>query len=94
MLQCSLFRGRHAIHVDLADILFFWPVIQVLSRLWAVWGIVLQAEAQTSTGSVDLLKLPNVTLSLSMSTLIFAWSVTEVLRYGFFAVKVPNSSSL
>jgi very-long-chain (3R)-3-hydroxyacyl-CoA dehydratase len=63
-------------------------VIQVLSRLWAVWGVVYQAPEATTLGSIKLLKVENQQLELSMYTLLFAWGVTEVLRYGFFAVKV------
>ncbi len=67
-------------------------VIQVLSRYWALWGIVEQAPVATSTGALTLLKAGPVTLQLNMITLLFCWSVTEVLRYGFYAVKVKIPS--
>jgi hypothetical protein len=65
-------------------------VIQVLSRYWALWGIVEVAPEATSTGALTLLKADPVTLQLNMITLLFCWSVTEVLRYGFYAVKVKT----
>lgn len=65
----------------------FTTFIQVLSRLWAVWGVVHQAPEASTVGSVKLFKIGNHQLELSMYTLLFAWGVTEVLRYGFFAVK-------
>jgi len=68
-------------------------VIQVLSRLWAVWGVVHQAPEATTVGSVKLFKVGDQQLELSMYTLLFAWGVTEVLRYGFFAVKVDHRCS-
>lgn len=66
---------------------FFTTFIQVLSRYWALWGIVEVAPEATSSGSLTLLKAGPVTLQLSMITLLFCWSVTEVLRYGFYAAK-------
>lgn len=32
-------------------------------------------------------------LSLSLATLLAAWSLTEVVRYGFFAIKVGGGES-
>lgn len=66
-------------------------VIQVLSRYWALWGIVAVAPEATSTGALTLFKAGPVTLQLNMITLLFCWSVTEVLRYGFYAAKVTLS---
>ena len=63
-------------------------VIQVFSRLWAVWGIIHQAPAATTEGSVKLIQADGFPLELNMYTLLTAWGVTEVLRYGFFAVRV------
>ena len=63
-------------------------VIQVFSRLWALWGIIHQAPAATTEGSVKLVQADDFPLELNMYTLLTAWGVTEVLRYGFFAVKV------
>ena len=63
-------------------------VIQVFSRLWALWGIIHQAPAATTEGSVKLIQADGFPLELNLYTLLTAWGVTEVLRYGFFAVKV------
>ena len=63
-------------------------VIQVLSRYWALWGIVEQAPEAIKTGSVKLLTVGDFTLQLNLLTLLFAWSTTEILRYGFYAAKV------
>ncbi len=59
------------------------------------------APEATSTGALTLLKAGPVTLQLNMITLLFCWSVTEVLRYGFYAAKVllmltaaPSSSGM
>ncbi len=71
-----------------------FAVIQVLSRYWALWGIVEVAPEATSTGALTLLKAGPVTLQLNMITLLFCWSVTEVLRYGFYAVKVETYPQL
>lgn len=48
----------------------------------------------TSSGSLTLLKAGPVTLQLNMITLLFCWSVTEVLRYGFYAAKVRPDLSV
>lgn len=63
----------------------------MLSRIWCLWGIVLLVPDATTRGSVPLLTLGSVKLELSFFTLLFAWGVTEVLRYAFFAVKVSAS---
>lgn len=65
----------------------FTSTIQVLSRLWTVWGLIFLAPETTSLGSVKLFKLGNAQFELSLYTLLFAWGVTEVLRYSYFAVK-------
>lgn len=62
--------------------------MQVFSRLWCLWGIIYQAPEATTLGSVKLLKVGGTQLELSLYTLLFAWGVTEVLRYGMFAIKV------
>ena len=47
-----------------------------------------QAPEATASGALTLFKTGNSAVQLNMYTLYFAWGVTEVLRYGFFAVKV------
>ncbi|GFR41267.1 hypothetical protein Agub_g1942 [Astrephomene gubernaculifera] len=69
--------------------------MQVASRLWVLWGIVNLVPEATTRGAVSLggpslqlqlggLSLP---LQLNLATLLAAWSITEVVRYSFFAVK-------
>ncbi len=65
--------------------LLFDAVVQVSSRIWVLWGLILQAPEATSSGGVRLGKAGP---QLGMYSLYFAWGVTEVLRYSFFAVKV------
>lgn len=63
--------------------------MQVASRLWVLWGIIHPVQGPTTSGSLTLMSLPNGgSLQLSLITLLSAWSVTEIIRYGFFAVKV------
>ena len=69
-------------------------VIQVASRFWALWGIVGVAPKECSTGAVRLLRVGSVSLELNLITLLICWSVTEVLRYGFYACKVTISCVL
>ena len=66
--------------------------VQVSSRIWVLWGLIWQAPEATSTGGIPLFKAGGFAPQLSMYTLFFAWGVTEVLRYGFFAVKARLSS--
>lgn len=49
--------------------------MQVASRFLLVWGIVYNFPATTSQ-------------SLAYSTMLLAWSTTEVIRYSYFAVNL------
>jgi len=62
---------------------------QVASRLWILWGIVDAATSATTTRALTILSLPNPvpSLSLSLVTLLTAWCLSEIIRYGFFAFK-------
>lgn len=51
-------------------------VMQVASRILLVWGIVNN--------------FPFVAKSAGYSTMLIAWSVTEVIRYSFFALNLSN----
>lgn len=62
-------------------------VIQVASRIWALWGIVNVAPGPCSTGAVHLFKLGPLDLQLNLVTLLFAWCTSEILRYSFYAAK-------
>lgn len=61
--------------------------IQVASRLWILWGVVNLAPGPTTTGTVNLLEYGVGRLQLSLFTLLTAWSLSEIIRYSFFASK-------
>jgi hypothetical protein len=67
-------------------------VIQVLSRLWALWGLVAVAPEACSTGAVTLLSAGPAKLQLNYVSLMLCWSVSEILRYGFYACKVRHKA--
>lgn len=67
---------------------------QVASRIWILWGIIELAPGPTTSQALRL--LPNLRLlpgflhhiaALSLITLLFAWSCSEIIRYSFFALK-------
>lgn len=62
-------------------------VLQVASRVWLVWGILVAAPAQVTSRGIDLLPIKGLSFELNLVTLLAAWSVTEIIRYSFFAVK-------
>ncbi|CAN6673660.1 very-long-chain (3R)-3-hydroxyacyl-CoA dehydratase Phs1p [Trichomonascus vanleenenianus] len=53
-------------------------VMQIASRLLLVWGV------------VD--RFPEVAQSPIYSTMVFAWSVTEVIRYSYYALNLARGS--
>lgn len=65
----------------------FTTAIQVVSRIWALWGIVSLVPEATTQQSLQLLKLGDVKLQLNIFTLLVAWSISEVLRYSFYVFK-------
>ena len=64
--------------------------MQVLSRMWVLWGIILAVPKETIGGAVRLGPLP---LELNLTSLLLAWGITEVIRYSFFALKVRELCS-
>jgi very-long-chain (3R)-3-hydroxyacyl-CoA dehydratase len=58
----------------------FTTVTQVYSRLLLVWGI--------------LYLFPDVGDSLAFSTMVFAWSVTEIIRYSYYAFNLYRDGQL
>lgn len=52
-------------------------VMQISSRLLLTWGV------------VDL--FPDCAQSLAFSTMVLAWSVTEVIRYSYYALNIRNN---
>lgn len=60
---------------------------QVASRLWILWGIVNLTPESTTTSVVTI----GGVLNLSLVTLLTAWCLSEIIRYGFFALKEAGS---
>ena len=51
-----------------------------------LWGIVNLVPEDTTQGSLRQLG----PLSPTLTSLVVAWSLSEIIRYGFFAAKVPG----
>ena len=62
--------------------------MQVGSRIWVLWGIIGLAPEMCSFSSVPLLRLAGVSVAFNYTTLLYAWAITEVIRYFFYAIKV------
>ena len=60
----------------------------MLSRYWALWGIVEVAPEAVKAGALKLFTVGDITFQLNLISLLFCWSATEILRYGFYAAKV------
>ena len=60
------------------------------SRLFIVWGIIVPVPGPTTQEAVKLLPLGHglPPLQLNLVTLLTAWCLSEIIRYGFFALKV------
>lgn len=69
-------------------------VLQVSSRVWLVWGILVAAPAQVTARGLDIIPFKGLSFELNLITLLVAWSVTEIIRYSFFAVKVSLCMSV
>lgn len=62
------------------------------SRLWILWGVIDLVPGKAAGGAV-FLGPPlggHFQPQLNIATLLAAWSVTEFIRYGFFAIKVRH----
>ncbi|DBB16231.1 TPA: hypothetical protein ACH3X3_014555 [Trebouxia sp. C0006] len=62
-------------------------VLQVTSRVWVVWGIMVAAPAQIASTGVTIVPLGKDSIELNLMSLLLAWSITEIVRYSFFAFK-------
>ena len=51
-----------------------------------LWGVVNLVPEDTTQGSLRQLG----PLSPTLTSLVVAWSLSEIIRYGFFAAKVPS----
>jgi len=60
----------------------------VTSRVWVVWGIMVAAPAQIASRGVTIVPLGKHSIELNLMSLLLAWSITEIVRYSFFAFKV------
>lgn len=68
---------------------------QVASRIWILWGIIDTAPGPTTSQTLTVFPtllglglLPGLRhAALSLVTLLFAWSCSEIIRYSFFALK-------
>lgn len=66
--------------------------MQVASRLWCLWGIVVPCADVTIPGGllpqslISSLGLPDW-VNINFISLMTAWACSEVIRYGFFALK-------
>lgn len=61
--------------------------MQVASRMWVVWGIMVAAPAQIASRGITIIPLGPYSIELNLVSLLLAWSVTEIVRYSFFAFK-------
>ncbi|GAB4816673.1 hypothetical protein N2152v2_003719 [Parachlorella kessleri] len=60
---------------------------QVASRLWILWGIIHLVPGPTTSGAVTIFESGSLKAQLSLVTLLTAWSLSEIIRYSFFAFK-------
>ena len=68
--------------------------MQVSSRVWVVWGIMVAAPSQIASGGFTVLPLGPFSVQLNLMSLLLAWSTTEIIRYSFFAFKVRPVTSV
>lgn len=67
----------------------FTTGMQVASRVGILWAVVDLVPDETTQGSLQQLG----PLSPSFTSLIMAWSLVEIIRYGFFAAKALGLDS-
>lgn len=61
--------------------------LQVASRVFILFGIVNPLQERTTRGGVLLGRFGDFSLELNFTSLVSAWSIAEIIRYGFFAFK-------
>ena len=61
--------------------------------MWVVWGIMVAAPAQIASTGVTIVPLGKDSIELNLMSLLLAWSITEIVRYSFFAFKVNVANS-
>lgn len=63
--------------------------LQVASRVFLAWGVVNLAPEVATGSQVAAIPIPGVgRVGLSFATLVIAWALSEIIRYGHFAAKV------
>ena len=62
--------------------------MQVASRVWVVWGIMVAAPPQIASKGISIPPFGPYFIQLNLMSLLLAWSITEIIRYSFFAFKV------
>ncbi|KAK3259702.1 hypothetical protein CYMTET_31313 [Cymbomonas tetramitiformis] len=60
--------------------------LQVGSRLAIVWGVLI-AVPQTRQANFTYFSVGDIEVATNTGTLMFAWAVTEIIRYSFYAIK-------
>eukprot|EP00892_Ulva_mutabilis_P006874 jgi/Ulvmu1/4559/UM002_0287.1 len=70
----------------------FTTAQQVASRIFIVWGILAATPDAVKFGSIALFRLGGISFGLDLFSLMLAWSVTEVIRYSFYALKEVGSA--
>ena len=64
--------------------------MQVASRIWCLWGIVVPCAPVTIYGGIPAAApylYKGIRAQLNLVSLLTAWCSSEVVRYGFFALK-------
>lgn len=63
---------------------------QVASRIWILWGVVVAVPSVTQQ-SVHLFRVGEYDVEIGVVSLLTAWALSEIIRYGFFAAKELGS---
>jgi hypothetical protein len=80
--------AHHAALTPCGLLLRAYAATQVSSRLWVLWGLINLEPERTTGSSVQVFELQGISFHLDLFSLLTAWCITEVIRYGFFACKV------
>lgn len=67
--------------------LWWGAAMQVASRIWVLWGIVYLVPWDTTNGRIGAMGV----FSPTFASLMAAWCLSEIIRYGFFAARVLPS---
>ncbi|KAK8055943.1 hypothetical protein PG993_001170 [Apiospora rasikravindrae] len=92
----NLLRGPAFVYISTGDFVLWTQTLMILDVLHGLFGIVrtdpVTAAAQVASRYVAVwgvqFPFPALCASPVYSTMLFAWSVTEVIRYTYLAVKL------